>query len=274
MGWGPAVVGRAAVHWSKCGNYFVTGIGTPSRGNFPRISSRLIGRGDRTTRQLLTRAGLFVVFCGLSATLSLGTASAQIVAFGAGNISGWNVAATDAMPARLQAMLNANGYTVRVVNAGIFNNTTADMRNRMDTDIPPGSKLVILDMGGDLFNESQKGIGPEQTNANLQAIQVRLNARGIAVIPVSTNDVPAIYRQRDGRHLTPEGYKYLAAQLLPLVMARLGPAPPSAPTSTDLRAACGADARRLCPDVLRDDDKRRACMHDHRAELSKDCLAA
>jgi acyl-CoA thioesterase-1 len=221
---------------------------------------------------------LFVVLCGLIATLSWGAASAQIVAFGAGNISGWNVAATDAMPARLQAMLNANGYRVRVVNAGIFNNTTADMRNRLDTDIPSGTKLVILDMGGDLFNESQKGIGPEQTNANLQAIQARLNARGIAIIPVSTNDVPAIYRQRDGRHLTPEGHKYVAAQLLPMVMARLGPAPtlapPSSPTSADLRAACGADARRLCSDVLRDDDKRRACMHDHRAELSKDCLAA
>jgi hypothetical protein len=30
----------------------------------------------------------------------------------------------------------------------------------------------------------------------------------------------------------------------------------------------------LCADVLNDDEKRRACMQEHRSELSEDCLRA
>ena len=103
---------------------------------------------------------LLVMLCG--------RANAQIVAFGASNISGWNVAASEAIPAQLQTMLRAKGYNVRVMNAGIFGNTTADMRNRMDSDIPEGTTIVILDTSGGLHNDAQKGISRAQGDANLR----------------------------------------------------------------------------------------------------------
>lgn len=139
------------------------------------------------------------------------SAHAQVVAFGAGNISGWNVAATQVMPAQLQSMLNANGYAVRVLNAGIHDNTTTDMRNRLDQDVPPGTKIVILDMTGGIYNDPIKGISPQQGKANLQAITAGLRARGITVIAVNFGDFPTAPRQPDGRHLTAEGDKYVAA---------------------------------------------------------------
>jgi len=40
------------------------------------------------------------------------------------------------------------------------------------------------------------------------------------------------------------------------------------------RAACRADAYRLCGAVIRDTDRRRACMRDHTAQLSQGCRAA
>ena len=199
-----------------------------------------------------------------------GRAYSQIVAFGASNISGWNVAASEAIPAQLQAMLRAKGYSVRVLNKGIYGNTTADMRARMDSDIPDGTEIVILDTSGGLYNDAQKGISREQGDTDLAAIKARLADRHIKVVPVSAADIPAQFHQQDGAHLTPEGHRLAAANLVPDITQILGP-PPAA---TTVREACMADARRLCSAVLGDESKRHQCMQEHRAELSKDCLHA
>jgi len=200
-----------------------------------------------------------------------GRAHAQIVAFGASNVSGWNVAASEAFSAQLQAMLRAKGYTVKVTNAGIYGNTTTDMLNRVDSDIPAGTTIVILDTRGGLYNDSWKGISREQGDADMAAITAKLKARGIKVIPFSGAELPAQYHQQDGLHLTPEGHKLAATKLLPEITEALGP-PPETPQS--VKVACMADARRLCGQVLGDDEKRHACMQEHRSELSKDCLHA
>jgi acyl-CoA thioesterase-1 len=207
-------------------------------------------------------------------------AHAQIVAFGASNVSGWNVAATAAFPAQLQDMLRANGYSVRVINAGVYGNTTADMLARVDRDVPAGTKIVILDTTGGIFNDAHKAIARAESTTNTAALQARLQARGITIVPASGAELGQAYHQQDGEHLTPEGHRMLASQLLPQVERALGPpqtaqAQPSTATPTEaVRDACAADARRLCAAFLGDDARRHECMHDHRAELSHDCLAA
>ena len=198
-------------------------------------------------------------------------AQAQIVAFGASNISGWKVAATEAIPAQLQSMLREKGYGVRVLNKGIYGNTTADLRARMDGDIPDGTQIVILDASGPLYNDSLKGIGREQGEANLAAIKARLAERSMKIISLSTADIPPQYRQQDGAHLTPEGHRLAAADLIPEIVQLLGPPPPITPA---VREACKADARRLCSAVILDEAKRHQCMQEHRDELSKECLSA
>lgn len=198
-------------------------------------------------------------------------AHAQIVAFGASNFSGWNVAASDAFPAQVQAMLREKGYTVKVRNAGIFGNTTTEMLNRVDSDIPAGTTVVILDTGGGTYNDSRKGISREQGDADLAAIMAKLKARDIKVIPFTAADIPGQYHQADGLHLTPEGHKLAATNLLPQIIEALGPPPE---VGESVRHACIADARRLCGAVLGDEEKRHACMQEHKSELSKDCLHA
>jgi acyl-CoA thioesterase-1 len=207
-------------------------------------------------------------------------AHAQIVAFGASNVSGWNVAATAAFPAQLQDMLRANGYGVCVINAGVYGNTTAEMLARVDRDVPAGTKIVILDTTGGIFNDMHKGIAQSESNTNMAALQARLQARGITIVPASGAELGPAYHQQDGAHLTPEGHRMLASQLLPQVERVLGPpqTTQAQPSSTDtpteaVRDACAADARRLCAAFLGDDARRHECMHEHRAELSHDCLA-
>ncbi len=202
-----------------------------------------------------------------------GYAQAQIVAFGASNISGWNVAASEAIPSQLQTMLREKGYSVNVRNAGIYGNTTTQMRERMDRDIPDGTTIVVLDTSGGQYNDNRLGISREQGEADLAAIKGRLAERHITVIPISGTEVPPQYHQQDGIHLTPEGHRIAAANVLPELMRTLGPPPPAESTAS-LHKACIADARRLCSAVLGDEDKRHACMQEHRAQLSKDCLHA
>jgi hypothetical protein len=105
----------------------------------------------------------------------------------------------------------------------------------------------------------------------MATITAKLKVRGIKAFPVSGADLPAQYHQQDGLHLTPEGHKLVATRLLPGITEASGP-PPETPRS--VREACLADARRLCGTVLRDEEKCRACMHEHRSERSKDCLRA
>jgi acyl-CoA thioesterase-1 len=223
------------------------------------------------TRAALTRIvpTLALLLLGLG-----GSAYGQIVAFGASNISGWNVAASAAIPAQLQSMLREKGYTVTVRNAGVYGNTTTQMRARMDTDIPDGTTIVILDSTGGQYNDTRLGISREQGETDFAAIKARLADRHIKVIPISGTDVPAQYHQQDGVHLTPEGHRLAVSNILPEVMEALGPPPPQGAQTLSLRKACIADARRLCAAVLEDEDKRHQCMQEHRAQLSKDCLHA
>jgi len=200
-----------------------------------------------------------------------GRTHAQIVAFGASNISGWNVAASEAIPAQLQMMLREKGYGIRVFNKGIYGNTSADMRARMDADIPDGIQIVVLDTSGPLYDDSLKGVGRDQSEANLDAIKARLAERNIKIVPLSTADIPPQYRQQDGRHLTPEGHRLAAAGLVPEITQILGPPPP---ITQAVRDACRADARRLCSAVIFDESKRRQCMQEHREDLSQECLSA
>ena len=134
------------------------------------------------------------------------------------------MAASEAIPAQLQSMLREKGYSVTVRNAGIYGNTTTQMRARMDSDIPEGTTIVILDTSGGSYNDNRLGVSREQGEADLAAIKARLADRHIKVIPISGTDVPPQYHQQDGIHLTPEGHRIAASNVLPEVMAGAGAA--------------------------------------------------
>ncbi len=141
------------------------------------------------------------------------SAQAQVVALGASQTYGKGVERSQAYPAQLESMLRGKGYSVRVENAGINGDTTGGMLGRLASAVPNGTKVVILQPGG---NDMRKGTGADR-GANISAIAQRLNARGIKVIMLENGNFRGLPLQSDGQHLTPEGYRAIAQRMLPQV---------------------------------------------------------
>ncbi|UPK08106.1 acyl-CoA thioesterase [Bradyrhizobium sp. 170] len=147
---------------------------------------------------------------------SVDTAQAQIVAIGASNVAGRGVSSSDAWPAQLEGMLAAKGRNVHVTNAGISGDTNAGMLARLDSAVPQGTKVVLLDRYGGGWNARRRGMGDQ--NAELAAIEARLRSRGIRIIPMWWNDALRQYLQPDGIHFTAKGHRLVATNMLPAVM--------------------------------------------------------
>jgi acyl-CoA thioesterase I len=150
-----------------------------------------------------------------------------IVAVGASNTSGWGVPDGSAYPEQLQVMLRAKGIDARVINAGRPFDTTGGMLIRIDQSVPDGTRIAILQPGG---NDLRFLGTREQRSANIAAMASRLRARNILVI-VFDPEIPPQYYAWDHIHLTTAGHTWIAVSLLPQVMATLRQAgkPPTIP---------------------------------------------
>jgi acyl-CoA thioesterase-1 len=157
------------------------------------------------SRSWLKIIGCVAILAGIPATAVSSAHAATVVALGASNTYGKGVERDQAFPAQLEAILRAKGLNVHVVNAGINGDTTEGMLQRMDGVVSKDVSAVILQPGG---NDRRKG-SPDRT----AEIRSRLSARGIRVIMVPNNMFRGLPHQPDGQHLTPEGYRMLAASL-------------------------------------------------------------
>jgi acyl-CoA thioesterase-1 len=135
----------------------------------------------------------------------------RIVAIGASNTQGWYVGKQGAYPAKLQALLKAKGIDAQVINAGVPFDTTAGMLKRIDSDVPTGTDIVILQPGA---NDRRFFGTKEQRAANIATMERRLRNRSIKVI-VYDEEIPLRYYTFDFIHLTDEGHAMIAATLLP-----------------------------------------------------------
>jgi acyl-CoA thioesterase-1 len=86
------------------------------------------------------------------------------------------------------------------------------MLARLSSDVPAGTKIVILQFGG---NDARKGRTDRE--ANIAQIEGQLKARGIRFIEAD-GFVRAALRAGmglpDGQHLTVDGHRQVAAALL------------------------------------------------------------
>ena len=102
-----------------------------------------------------------------------------ILAFGDSITAGFGLPADQAFPARLEDKLRADGLAVRVINAGISGDTTADGLARLDWALADKPDIVILELGA---NDALRGLDPAAVRANLEAMIDKVQASGAKVL--------------------------------------------------------------------------------------------
>jgi acyl-CoA thioesterase-1 len=103
----------------------------------------------------------------------------RLLAFGDSLIHGYGLPAGQTFPEQLEAVLEARGFAVEVINAGNSGDTTASGRSRIDWALAGKPDLVLVAIGG---NDGLRGIDPAATFENLDAILARLAASGLPVL--------------------------------------------------------------------------------------------
>ncbi|MEO0413035.1 MAG: arylesterase [Pseudomonadota bacterium] len=185
-----------------------------------------------------------------------------IVAFGDSLTAGYGLGPGEAFPNQLEDILRENGYSGAVVkHAGVSGDTSAGGRSRLTWNLsalPRKPDLLILELGA---NDALRGILPERTRANIDAMLNTLAQKGIPVLLAGmlappnlgdeygaefnslypdlaqAYDVPlypfflegvaadASVNQADGIHPTKEGIAIIARNILPHVVAALNGVP-------------------------------------------------
>lgn len=147
----------------------------------------------------MTRKHIRVIVIAFFCTLLARTALAepyQIVGFGDSLMAGYELQPGESFPEKLQAALKAKGHDVLVANAGVSGDTSSGGLSRLDWSVPDGTKLVILELGA---NDMLRGISPELTERNLDAMIARLKERGIGVLLAGMRAAPNLGRDYQER---------------------------------------------------------------------------
>jgi acyl-CoA thioesterase-1 len=117
-----------------------------------------------------------------------------VIAFGDSLYAGYQLGPKEGLAPQLQAALAARGVEARVHNAGVSGDTTAAGRQRLIFVLDNAVKkpaLVLLGLGG---NDMLRGIGPDQTEANLAAMLDELAKRDIPVLLTGMMAAPNLGR--------------------------------------------------------------------------------
>lgn len=143
-----------------------------------------------------------------------------ILAFGDSLYAGYNLKPGEGYPPRLEAALNASGTPARLVNAGVSGDTTAAALQRLAFTLdnqPVKPALALVGLGG---NDMLRGLPPEETRANLDAILTEFDNRGIPVVLTGMVAAPNLGADYAGRFnpIWPEMARKHRAGLVPFFL--------------------------------------------------------
>jgi len=130
-------------------------------------------------RRALVLASLLAVLTPAAPGGAAQDAEPAIVALGDSLTAGHGVAAHEAYPARLEALLRREGYRYRVVNAGVSGDTTAGGLRRVDWVLRAHPEVAIVALGA---NDGLRGLSVAAMRSNLERIVRRLQKAGARVL--------------------------------------------------------------------------------------------
>lgn len=102
-----------------------------------------------------------------------------ILALGDSLTAGYGLEQEETFPAQLEKGLQASGYAVNVVNAGVSGDTSAGGLARLEWALADQPGIAIVELGA---NDALRGLDPSQTYKNIAQIVTRLEKAGCLVI--------------------------------------------------------------------------------------------
>lgn len=106
-------------------------------------------------------------------------AAIRLLAFGDSLTAGYNLPPDAAFPVQLEKALQAKGLDVSVINAGVSGDTSAAALSRVDWALADKPTHALVELGA---NDMLRGLSPEQAEANIDAIIVKLQQAGVKVM--------------------------------------------------------------------------------------------
>lgn len=150
-----------------------------------------------------------------------------ILAFGDSLFAGYNLAEHQGYPEVLEDVLRERGINARVIDAAVSGNTTAAGLQRIEFVLDNTDQeidLALLELGG---NDLLRGISPDETRANLEAIATQMQERGLPIMVMGMrappNGGPQFQQQFDG--IYPALAEQFDAALVPFFMGPLAADP-------------------------------------------------
>lgn len=141
----------------------------------PNKSELPAKRKSQTLRLLILVLGLGVA-CGLGAV-----EKKSVIFFGDSITAGSGLDPDEAYPALIGKKIEEAGLSARVVNAGLSGETTAGGLRRVDWVLRQPVDIFVIELGA---NDGLRGIPPETSRSNLQAIidRVREKHPGVQIV--------------------------------------------------------------------------------------------
>ncbi|MFO7982464.1 MAG: arylesterase [Desulfuromonadales bacterium] len=209
-------------------------------------------------------AAVFLFSGGAAAAKQSDGSAIRVAVLGDSLGAGRGLPAAKAFPVRLGVALSEQGYDVDVLDMSVSGDTTAGGLARLEWLLEAQPDLVIVELGG---NDALRGLDPDRTRSNLDAILSRLKKADVTVLLAGMraprnlgseyyNKFDRIYpelaekhsvalypfflegvaghpemNQSDGIHPTAEGIEEIVRRILPMVRRLLEEQVASGPSS-------------------------------------------
>jgi acyl-CoA thioesterase-1 len=169
--------GRQDMGGKLAGNSGALAAGTAvAYGDCPRVVNALASWAETGRRVLWL---VLALVCAAATTAQAQAQTVRIAMLGDSLTAGFGLPPDQALPARLEQALKSAGRDVAVANHGVSGDTTAGGLARLDWTLGDKPALVILALGA---NDALRGLDPDETGRNLDAIIARTKASGAALL--------------------------------------------------------------------------------------------
>ena len=172
---------------------------------------------------VLLTCGVAKIASAQTSPVTAPVALRTVVVLGDSLAAGYGVDSAEAFPALLQQKISVAGLPFKIVNAGVSGDTTAGGLRRLDWVLKRPVDVLLIELGG---NDGLRGLAPETTRTNLQAIidktrQQRPGARFVIAGMQMPPNLGADFIRKFER-VFPEVAKANGAALIPQLLAGVG----------------------------------------------------